>query len=823
MRWISLSHNPAEKIVIHPPPPTPPPPPPPPPLPPPVILITYPRGGNRGNKSLACSSPSQLLPARSKKNLIPPPSPSLFFPSHPHTEMVTSLGNAAWLCLGLAIGVSYQSSSLATTTTATTTTTLTPSTISSLSLQGAEAVVVLVITCGIIAILAAGISSSARARMAYGLDIWFSSSEASKPVALLTATLVLIAFGALALHVCLGVPLLEGLWASWTWVADPGTHVEAPPGTERYIAFALTAGGMVVFALLVGIVGDMISGWVDNLRRGSSIVLEQNHIVVLNWSTKTLPLIRELALANESEGGTAIVLLCSEDKECIETRVHEAADLELHGSRVIVRSGSPFDNASLGRVSILQARAIILLAEDGASPDEADARALRSVLCIKALIGNQRQQQQQKRVGTGAGDGVGGNQFNKPTATHLPHVVVEVSDLDNENLINLTGGALVETIVAHDIIGRVMIASARQPLLGAIVGEILSFHGAEIYYKAWPQLTGCTFAQCMFRFEGAIPLGIRRARRNGSSVVQLNPPADAVLGPGDSLVVLAEDDDAYRLMPHAQPHDKTLPAYSAEAPAPERILFINWRRDMADMVRALDEQVPPGSTLHLLADMAQDVMLRNLQHDGVEPDTLRNLTLSLKTGNPTLRRDLVELRLEQFSSVLVLSSEELEAEGNVQECDSRTLATLLLVRDIQERRIQRTVERSYMVLVSEVLDPAAQALVHELNNSDMVMSNSIVSAMLAQCAEARDMNGVLSEMLRSEGAELYVRSSRKYTEPGEQASFVDIMARALAHKEVAIGYKSMGSQDHYFRLNPSDRHIKRHWGQRDLIIVLADN
>ena len=120
--------------------------------------------------------------------------------------------------------------------------------------------------------------------------------------------------------------------------------------------------------------------------------------------------------------------------------------------------------------------------------------------------------------------------------------------------------------------------------------------------------------------------------------------------------------------------------------------------------------------------------------------------MSLRQGNPTLRRDLVSLRLEQFNSVLVLASEELEAAGNVQECDSRTLATLMLVRDIQERRTRQKVERGYMVLVSEVLDPAARALVHELDNSDMVMSNSIVSAVLAQCAEARDMNGILSEV-----------------------------------------------------------------------------
>lgn len=48
------------------------------------------------------------------------------------------------------------------------------------------------------------------------------------------------------------------------------------------------------------------------------------------------------------------------------------------------------------------------------------------------------------------------------------HVVVEMSDLDNEPLVKLVGGELIETVVAHDVIGRLMIQCALQPGLAQV-------------------------------------------------------------------------------------------------------------------------------------------------------------------------------------------------------------------------------------------------------------------------------------------------------------------------------------------------------------------
>lgn len=53
--------------------------------------------------------------------------------------------------------------------------------------------------------------------------------------------------------------------------------------------------------------------------------------------------------------------------------------------------------------------------------------------------------------------------------------MVELSDLDNEVLVKLVGGDLVETVVAHDVIGRLMIQCARQPGLAQVNSFIMYF------------------------------------------------------------------------------------------------------------------------------------------------------------------------------------------------------------------------------------------------------------------------------------------------------------------------------------------------------------
>ena len=51
------------------------------------------------------------------------------------------------------------------------------------------------------------------------------------------------------------------------------------------VGLIISIGGMLVFALVVGIVAESISESIDGLRHGKTRVIESNHTVLLNWSS----------------------------------------------------------------------------------------------------------------------------------------------------------------------------------------------------------------------------------------------------------------------------------------------------------------------------------------------------------------------------------------------------------------------------------------------------------------------------------------------------------------------------------------------------------
>lgn len=123
-------------------------------------------------------------------------------------------------------------------------------------------------------------------RFAYRVDIFLSLHPYAKPLVLLVATLLLIALGGLALYGVTDDSLSDCLWLSWTFVADSGNHANAVGFGPKLVSVSISIGGMLVFAMMLGLVTDSISEKFDSLRKGRSEVIEQSHTLILGWSDK---------------------------------------------------------------------------------------------------------------------------------------------------------------------------------------------------------------------------------------------------------------------------------------------------------------------------------------------------------------------------------------------------------------------------------------------------------------------------------------------------------------------------------------------------------
>lgn len=135
-----------------------------------------------------------------------------------------------------------------------------------------------------------------KKRIAYTVDVCFSVYPYAKLLALLFATLFLIGFGGLALYAVSDSSFAEALWLSWTFVADSGNHADRVGTGPRIVSVSISSGGMLIFAMMLGLVSDAISEKVDSLRKGKSEVIESNHILILGWSDKLVMLLHHYCL-----------------------------------------------------------------------------------------------------------------------------------------------------------------------------------------------------------------------------------------------------------------------------------------------------------------------------------------------------------------------------------------------------------------------------------------------------------------------------------------------------------------------------------------------
>ncbi|XP_073299574.1 ion channel CASTOR-like isoform X2 [Primulina huaijiensis] len=648
---------------------------------------------------------------------------------------------------------------------------------------------------------------SLNKQLAYRVDAFLSATPYAKPLALLVATLLLICLGGLALFGVTNDNLADSLWLSWTYVADSGNHANSDGIGPRLVSVSISFGGMLIFAMMLGLVSDAISEKFDSLRKGKSEVVEQNHTLILGWSDKLGSLLNQLAIANESLSGGIVVVMAERDKEEMELDIAKM-EFDFRGTSVICRSGSPLILADLKKVSVSKARAIIVLAEDG-NADQSDARALRTVLSL-----------------TGVKEGLRG------------HIVVELSDLDNEVLVRLVGGDLVQTVVAHDVIGRLMIQCARQPGLAQIWEDILGFENCEFYIKRWPQLDGMQFEDVLISFPEAIPCGVKVAS-NGGKII-LNPDDSYVLQEGDEILVIAEDDDSYAPSTLPMVIDATFIHITRPTRKSQKILLCGWRRDIDDMIVVLDAILAHGSELWMFNDVTEKERERKLINGGLDTSRLVNITLVHREGNAVIRRNLESLPLESFDSILILADESVEDAAI--KADSRSLATLLLIRDIQAKRLpirEAMIPQAYRssfsqgswigemqqasdksVIISEILDPRTKNLLSMSKISDYVLSNELVSMALAMVAEDRQINDVLEELFAEEGNELHIRGADLYLYEGEDLSFYEIILRARQRREIVIGYRPSNAEKAV--INPSAKNEKRKWSLKDVFVVIAE-
>jgi voltage-gated potassium channel Kch len=560
---------------------------------------------------------------------------------------------------------------------------------------------------------------------------------------------------------------------------DPGTIAGDGGHWPFLVAMLLvTLGGLFVVSALIGVIATGLDSRIEEMRKGRSVVLEENHTLILGWSDTIFTVLAELEIANESQKRPSAVVLADRDKVEMDDLIREK--VRPKRTRVVTRSGSPIDLGHLGLVRPELARSIVVLSpEDDGDPD---AQVIKTILALTKGRGHR---------------------------DRAYHVVAEVQEPANLKAAELVGGAEVELIDKRETIARLVVHAARQSGASVAFIELLDFKGDEIYFREDPALAGGSFADALLAYEDCAPIGVIDAEGK----VRLNPSSERPIAAGERLVAIAADDThlAAASPSQGQVDEEAIVSTPASPREPESILVLGWNQGAPAVIREFDQFLLTGSDLLLVSD--EPNVGARVEHAAEE---VSNATIKFRQGSPSDRATLEAIELERFDHVIVLSDDKLDA----QRSDARTLVTLLHLRDIAEQR------GAVFSVVSEMIDERNRQLAEVTRVDDVIVSDKIISLMLTQISENRELAQVFKELFSAGGSEIYLRPAGDYVATGREIPYATVVEAARRRGECAIGYRSAAGADDPdldfgVHINPAKSQLLT-LAEDDRVIVLAE-
>jgi hypothetical protein len=574
---------------------------------------------------------------------------------------------------------------------------------------------------------------------------------------------------------------LEGLWLAMGRYLDAGTFTGDQGSGYRVFSVLITIVGIFIGAAIIGLISSGLGTRLEKLRRGQSDVIESGHTLILGRSAKLPSIISELVEANRTNRSHAIVILSPDDVVEVGDALNRDVG-DMGNSRLVIRSGSPTRLVDLERMNPHDAKSIIVLNPEN---EESNAYGVKVILALNKILGE----------------------------SSSVEIVAEIEGEDTSEALRDVVGKRLIAISPTEIIARITAQTARATGLGLIYQELLDFNGDEMYARAIPQnLVGRNFGELLLSSSNATIIGIQRA----DGGVELNPPLETVVAAGDSVIGIAEDDSLFAvdLEPDPwEPGDRR--QWNSLGSKRERSLIIGWNHMAPHVISEIEANVAPESELVVLVN--PELHDRATVTARIERLRLTNQSLHLIEGD-TISRAAIAGATEsgEFDHYLILCE---NPPFEVDQADARVLLSLTHLR-----AVNAATEGN---VVTELRDPNDVELASVGDGDDFIVSQKLISLLLAQLSESPKFVNVFNNLFGAKGANVAKHPFARYA-PNATVTFAEILAEARNWGIVAIGYQCAAAAGRPgflasgLRLNPAKTE-RITFAEGDHVIVLEQH
>jgi hypothetical protein len=484
-------------------------------------------------------------------------------------------------------------------------------------------------------------------------------------------------------------------------------EIEASMGALPYLLVLLivTLFGIFVLSILISLLSTIIDARVRNVSKGLQDFPFDNHIIIFGWSSRVPAIIEELAIANESEGSSRIIIASNLASEELETVAKNTlGSLRQRTTQIFLRNRKLDSSDTFKNLNLIGAKRAIVLG------DETETRYLDR---LKITISLHNYLQAHDRSSS--------------------DIIVESENTEEATALTAATKGAAVPIVVSNLPARLIVETVFQPNLPSVYEELLSFSGNEIYLTKTAgelAIANTTFGESCRRFSSSIPIGYVTE----AGEVRINSDQNARLSLSDRLIVIAEDDSLIH----------------AEASA-------------SDPVAALDEAV----TLREPGQSSPKINVFLLGASGSTPEILARLisagrcdiTLVVEANRPLREstRSLIEKGLVKLIEAHYFERESLVGSGALsadtvivsnydikspENSDLKIIQTILILDS--DSHFDKKPH-----LIAELNSSDSRDMMAELYDLDFVVSDKIGSKIFAQYAENPQLIQVIDALVSS--------------------------------------------------------------------------
>ncbi|MBQ9544112.1 MAG: hypothetical protein IJV00_03165 [Clostridia bacterium] len=496
------------------------------------------------------------------------------------------------------------------------------------------------------------------------------------------------------------------------------------------ILMSITAiAGLLFTSVLIGIVTSAIEEKIGSLKKGNSLVLERDHIVLLGFCPGEYSLLNQLILA--AAGRPACVVIAEDmEREEMEQSIEENLDAPKN-FRIVCRTVDITDPASLEKCSIETCRTVIVSPAD-------DLRTIKAILAVSALLED----------------------------LDAPQISVSAV-ISNEGYLfpaSLAQANNISTLRTNTIIAKMIAHSCTQTGLSETFREVFDFEGCEFYPAHLDGIGKMKFGELAIRLDGAVPAGIFRDGK-----VTLNPPADFLLGESDRILLFSEESDTEKIALTAPSDVKNVCAENSgetDKEEAETVIF-GQNETLPVILRELPENVV---NVRLVGAITEE------KKSELEPIAAKK-GLKLKFFDGDTRSDEALCGLSKNAKHIVVLNDH---EKDPEEADMEAIFLLINLRDIRRRN------GSDFNITVELRKEHNHKLAGCRDHTDFLVSSSMSSLILAQVAENPALIDVFRELLSNDGNELYLKNAAQMKLTGSH-SVRDLRSAMLEKGYIMLG------------------------------------